>query len=301
MQGLTRLVVEQSGFGAVAGSSSGGRESVWALHEDLLDRRDTAVSLGRERRDVTSVEGAFVVPNVLSEAECRALIDVSERIGFTSGEETVNVPKEIRDNEAVVFVPPTGLLQELSRRLAPFVPGTVESKATCSQRCDPFINGRFRIYRYSPPSAQAQPHRFAPHFDGANAPSSVQDGKLTEDSGHGTSKSWMSVLLYLTGGHQGGETVFFPTVSDPALAEAQTAPEERIRVSPQAGAALCFFHGDHPLSPVHEGAALAPAEQERKYVIRTDVLYYSKPKESQAEEWHSNSTAMAMLRAAALS
>ena len=37
---------------------------------------------------------------------------------------------------------------------------------------------------------------------------------------------------------------------------------------------LAFFHGHHPLSPLHDGA---PVPRGVKYVVRTDVMYRAPP------------------------
>lgn len=36
------------------------------------------------------------------------------------------------------------------------------------------------------------------------------------------------------------------------------------------GGALCFFHGEHPLSPLHEGSLVTAGT---KTIVRSDVLY----------------------------
>ena len=36
------------------------------------------------------------------------------------------------------------------------------------------------------------------------------------------------------------------------------------------GSALVFFHGDHPLSPLHEGSLVTKGV---KRIVRSDVLY----------------------------
>merc|ERR1712048_555728 len=36
------------------------------------------------------------------------------------------------------------------------------------------------------------------------------------------------------------------------------------------GGAVCFFHGEHPLSPLHEGGLVTAGT---KYITRSDVLY----------------------------
>mmetsp|Transcript_26411 Transcript_26411/g.67894 ORF Transcript_26411/g.67894 Transcript_26411/m.67894 type:complete len:89 (-) Transcript_26411:179-445(-) len=43
-----------------------------------------------------------------------------------------------------------------------------------------------------------------------------------------------------------------------------------VPVAATQGAALCFFHGRHPQSHLHEGSLITSGT---KYIIRTDVLY----------------------------
>jgi hypothetical protein len=63
---------------------------------------------------------------------------------------------------------------------------------------------------------------------------------------------------------KGGETTFF-------------VKKGEIEVKPVIGAALCFYHGPHALSPEHEGSACLKG---KKYVLRSDVMYTTTPKTS---------------------
>jgi hypothetical protein len=45
-----------------------------------------------------------------------------------------------------------------------------------------------------------------------------------------------------------------------------------LEVEPKRGAALCFYHGSHDLSVLHEGARITSGS---KFVLRTDVLYFT--------------------------
>jgi hypothetical protein len=45
---------------------------------------------------------------------------------------------------------------------------------------------------------------------------------------------------------------------------------DTVPVAATQGAALCFYHGNHPLSHLHEGSVINAGT---KYIIRTDVLY----------------------------
>jgi len=88
--------------------------------------------------------------------------------------------------------------------------------------------------------------------------------------------SQLTVLLYLNDDFTGGPTRFFLPTRD---GEDQRNGSfvnlngilHRIKeAKPEKGAVLCFFHGDHPLSPLHEGGLVHTGT---KYLVRTDALY----------------------------
>ena len=67
---------------------------------------------------------------------------------------------------------------------------------------------------------------------------------------------------------------------------------DAVRVAPRAGTALIFWHGHHPLSPLHEGAPLLPTssgDASPKYVIRTDALFATPPPNECTDSWQSSS------------
>lgn len=66
--------------------------------------------------------------------------------------------------------------------------------------------------------------------------------------------SWMTLMVYLNDGFEGGRTRF-DFADEP----------EPISVSPVAGCALAFMH-----DRLHEGEAVKSGA---KYVLRTDVMY----------------------------
>jgi hypothetical protein len=102
------------------------------------------------------------------------------------------------------------------------------------------LNERFRFYRYDPG------HTFRPHIDGHFA--------------RNDERSQLTFMVYLNGECGGGETVIY--IQDDGL----TLPDgAQIRVKPETGKALVFFH-----YLLHEGA---PVKSGRKYVLRTDVMY----------------------------
>ena len=296
--------LKQEPTGLLSATTENEQEPAWALQQSLLKAGRAAADSNccQNRRaplkaePISGIDGAFIVHAVLSPDECHALVALADNVGFTTGRTLVEVPESVRKNEVAVIVPPVEMVTELSSRLSAVIP---VNGAGATKRCDPdFINRRWRVYKYHPPDDALSPQAnsgsfFKPHYDAAQPKSGIRDGTLIDDEpAKGIVRlSQMSVLLYLTDGHEGGETVFYPT--------GEATDEGAVRISPLLGAALCFYHGHHPLSPLHEGAPLKPSEgASPKYVIRTDVLFTSEPPQQNSGEWSSSSYASAMLRAA---
>lgn len=168
----------------------------------------------------------FTVSNFLTESECNQFIDASEGIGYSdapinSAFGAVMAP-EIRNNQRVIHddVP---LANSLWPRAENYILKWREKWTPCG------LNERFRFYRYD------VGQQFEWHYDGAYERANGE-------------RSWMTVLLYLNEGFEGGETSF-----------------DGIDVVPDTGLALFFVHQiRHKGQPVIDG---------RKYVLRTDVMY----------------------------
>lgn len=80
---------------------------------------------------------------------------------------------------------------------------------------------------------------------------------------YGDRWSILTWVLYLNDDFEGGGTRFM--LPDGMLGQ------HKVREIPATrGSVLCFFHGDHPLSPLHEGGLVTSGT---KYIIRSDVLY----------------------------
>ena len=129
------------------------------------------------------------------------------------------------------------------------------------------MNRRWRFYKYHPGDI------FRAHVDPGRWTGSGFDeaGNLVPDC-FGDRESHMTFLLYLNDEFEGGTTRFFIDPVNPHLGEAGHCSRV-VSVAPSQGSALCFFHGNHPLSPWHEGGALTAGT---KYVLRTDILYKSR-------------------------
>jgi predicted 2-oxoglutarate/Fe(II)-dependent dioxygenase YbiX len=189
------------------------------------------------RKEQLDGEQVFVIHDLLTPDECAEYIRVTEGVGYGPAPITtlggfVMAP-EIRNNERVM-VDNFDWAARLWERARPLVPSPyLGAEATG-------LNERFRFYRYDPG------HTFRPHYDGAFA--------------RNDERSQLTFMVYLSGDCEGGETVIY--FSDDGL----TLPDgARVRVKPETGKALVFFH-----YLLHEGA---PVTAGRKYVLRTDVMY----------------------------
>lgn len=174
----------------------------------------------------------FVIRDFLSPEECEHHIAISESAGYTDAPITTArgfvMMKHIRDNTRVM-VDDLDLAEGLFERARPYLPERQGIWGLLS------LNERFRYYRYDPGQT------FRPHYDGSF------DRSRTESS-------FLTFMIYLNDGFEGGETAFYSNDSEPHL-----------RVTPERGTALVFIH-----EQLHEGA---PVISGRKYVLRTDVMY----------------------------
>lgn len=156
-------------------------------------------------------------PCIISPEECRALIELSESLGYESAriEGAWNGPRGFvvrsgRDN-CRVAVDDSKLADALWRRVARLVPATINHQSVVG------LNERLRFYRYE--AGQS----FGLHRDGYYKRSQSE-------------RSLLTLILYLNEAYSGGETFF--------------ADSESL-IAPQAGKALLFPH-----QLWHEGRAV---------------------------------------------
>ena len=147
----------------------------------------------------------WTVPEVLSAAECAALIERMESAGtapapISTAQGFVMRP-DIRNNTRVVL-DDLPLAAELLQRIRSHVPQVLGGAQVVG------VNERFRCYRYAPGQ------RFALHYDGAFQRNHDEASKLT-------------FMVYLNEGFTGGATDF---------------PENGECITPKTGMALFFQH-----------------------------------------------------------
>lgn len=158
---------------------------------------------------------AFTVDCFSSVAECSALIEKTESIGFVDAPINTNlgpqIIKEIRDNTRVM-IDDGELADELWLRVRDFVPKRIGEWAACG------VNERFRFYRYE------VDQQFDWHYDGYFERNSNERSHLT-------------FMVYLNDVEAGGATNL-----------------EGLCVQPKVGKALVFAHRLlHKGEPVIEG------------------------------------------------
>lgn len=188
--------------------------------------------------------------NVLSPLECAEIIATSEAMGYTE-DAPVSLGRNIRRNENCVWIADDETNDELFQRCAPLLPeGALGGQANG-------LNARWRLYKYGPQDI------FRVHTDGSwpGSKVDVSSGRLVGDA-YGDRWSQLTWVLYLNDNFEGGQTSFFKRKGYQV--------EHVGDVPAKQGSVLCFWHGEHPLSPLHEGALVTRGT---KYIVRSDVLY----------------------------
>lgn len=205
----------------------------------------------RPRRvEVPGVPGAFVILDLLSQAECGQIRAAAERMGFTPDHPRSRpAPSGIGACEWVVD---DALLMPLYNRAKPHLPPQVGGGELVG------VNARWRIFRYSDVEGAV----YRPHIDGSWPGSGLDHNGVYRHDNFGDRRSRLTFLIYLNGDAEGGSTTFYmPRGTGSGL--------EAIAVRPVEGAVLCFPQGNSA-SLLHEGSAV---HRGVKVVARTDVLY----------------------------
>jgi prolyl 4-hydroxylase len=170
--------------------------------------------------------GVFTIDDYLTSAECAHYIERGEKIGF---EESVvqfhdgpRVWKEHRNNNRVIF-DDASLAALLFEKACQSLPQTLDDWRLTG------FNERLRYYRYGPGEY------FKWHKDGTYARAENEE-------------SFLTFMIYLNDGYEGGDTEF-----------------KFEKIKPRAGMALVFPH-----RLFHQSSSIVSGT---KYVLRTDVIY----------------------------
>ncbi|ARU56783.1 2OG-Fe(II) superfamily oxygenase [Oleiphilus messinensis] len=170
-----------------------------------------------------------VLDRFLSDEECRVFVARSESAGYEdsfiiSGGKPI-LAREIRNNKRVIIDDPD-LAQDMWLRLKSQLTLTIQGWQPVG------LNERFRFYRYEPRQL-FRLHKDFPYESGAL-------------------RSFLSLIIYLNDGFEGGETDF-----------------RDFKIPPQTGRAAIFKH-----ELLHEGCAVLSGT---KYAVRTDVMFRRNP------------------------
>mmetsp|Transcript_38023 Transcript_38023/g.80512 ORF Transcript_38023/g.80512 Transcript_38023/m.80512 type:complete len:318 (+) Transcript_38023:272-1225(+) len=225
-----------------------------------LEPKESLQSMRRE--EISGVNGGFVIHNVCTRGECDQMVKLSESMGYTE-DAPVSLARHIRQNENCVWLADKELCDTLFERVKPFLPKEVAGGEAGG------MNARWRLYKYGPQDI------FKIHTDGSWPGSGLDErGRIVRDV-YGDRWSQLTIVFYLNDEFEGGPTrFFFPTDRD-----ANTYRTEEARAG--VGGAVCFFHGEHPLSPLHEGGLVTKGT---KYIIRSDLLYKLAPRGGNFQE-----------------
>lgn len=147
----------------------------------------------------------FTLPDVLSAAECEAMILRIEHLSPAAAPVTTHrgfvMRPDIRNNSRVMF-DDEELAEQLMARIRPWLPARLFGRRPIA------VNERFRGYRYEPGE------RFAAHYDGSFRRSDREESALT-------------FMVYLNQDFTGGATTF---------------EEHLVGIVPRTGGALLFQH-----------------------------------------------------------
>ena len=203
-----------------------------------MDIRKTKVDLPPVRRmgtKHTNDKLAFVLDNVLTEDECKALIEETEEKGYEAALLNVGNGRQVLDttnrNSKRCIVDSEDQAGWLWDKIKDFIPDTWNSYPVVG------LNERLRFLKYE------GGEYFKAHMDG------------TYVRPDGSERSYITIQLYLNEGFEGGNTTFLSNHSE---------LEDR-GVVPRPGRILVFQH-----DILHEGSLLVKGT---KYTMRTDIMY----------------------------
>jgi len=171
---------------------------------------------------------ALVLYNVLTPEECTHLIEQSEELGY----KRTGYSPSYRSNTRII-IEDLELTDLIWNRIKSFLPTEFHGWEIVG------LNERWRFCRY------VEGQHFGAHNDACYVRGTYE-------------RSFLTAMLYLNGGFEGGCTNFLEGVEGNLL-----------RLPPQAGMLLIFQH-----NILHEGEQL---KSDRKYIMRSDIVYKKDP------------------------
>jgi len=257
---------------------------------------------------VPFLPGARVLQNVFTDQECSKLIQIATTMGYRPDHpQALAEPTGIDSCEWLIPDTLQNLLFQRVKNLLPSTSHDLQSRlreesnakvevANDSRGGNPCfelnsINKRWRFFRYG------QGCVYRPHIDGSWPESKLvplskeeeengdRKGATNDSAGEhfrqqykygtdasGETKSFLTFLIYLNDGFNGGATRFFRSSNEGGDASLSHGGMVAHGVQPKQGCVLVFPQGN-TASLLHEGSAVTSGT---KYVVRTDVLYRRK-------------------------
>lgn len=250
------VVAEETG-------SEGDVLPVWASQEDNPLKLDPDYPASRvSMHNLDQVTGAFQLRQVFSPAECRHMINFSERLGYHR-DAAIALSREVRHNQNLVWIADDNTCELIWRRIGPVLDTMLHGFPDLRAFA---INARFRFYRYD------EGDFFKFHGDGNWPGSRLINGELISDAYSGL-MSQMSVLLALNDDFSGGATRFRVNADDPFSPVQRHNRVNEVDVYTAMGDILCFPHGYHPFHWMHSGE---PILSGKKYILRSDLFFAEK-------------------------
>ncbi len=193
---------------------------------------------------------AFVIDNVISEAEADRIVAITEQMGYRPEAPGIQTAPGMRMNKSVHWVADEAFMARIFARIGPLLPPQLDGDVL-----HPQLSQRLNMYRYDTNDV------FNRHTDGDWPGFGLSADGTYMVSWDGL-RSKLTMLLYLNGptqGVQGGQTRLY------------RIDGSAVDVTPRKGAALFFRHGFGPGSVLHEGTQVGGGVP--KYVARINVLY----------------------------
>jgi len=216
------------------------KDDNWSQYIQRFKKNSAQVTPNIRRQDIDLMHAPdagkpiFILHNVLDESECQDFINLSERLGY---QDLAEYDSDYRSNTRVI-TEQTELADEILNRIRNHVPPQFTFGKQLWNLTT--LNERFRFCKYT------QGQHFSPHKDAYYQRSQ-------------TERSFLTFMIYLSSGFEGGATCFL------RKRQPGSPANTTFTHNPTVGSVLIFEH-----DIFHEGQILLSGT---KYLMRSDLMY----------------------------